>query len=164
VPALNGAALTARHRDRPETALEHYRAVLSVSAEVPAVVRKRLAELKLQITERSVAAARRALEQGATDQAIEEYQRALRAAPEVGGVRLELAELLLRGGKTGEAASLLAAAPGDDRQVLLKLGDHRVSAEAGGVPEDLHGAARDARRPRGAAGGQDRSAPPPDGG
>ncbi|HEV7500878.1 MAG TPA: tetratricopeptide repeat protein, partial [Vicinamibacteria bacterium] len=84
------------------------------------IVRRRLGEVRLPVTERRVAAARAA---PTPDAAIAEYRKALDAAPEVAEVRLALAELLLTRGQAADAAALLQADPQDDRPVLLRLGE-----------------------------------------
>src|SRR6185436_19251315 len=86
-------------------------------------VRRRLSEVRLQVTERRVAAARAALAAGTPDVAIAEYRRALEAAPEVTEVRLALADLLVQRGQPQEAAAVLQADPQDERAVLLRLGE-----------------------------------------
>src|SRR5262249_53976254 len=88
-----------------------------------AVVRRRLPQLKLQVTEKRVAQARQHLEHGDAAHAIDEYRAALEAAPEVGGVRLELANLVLGQGDAAGAVALLEQDPVQDRQVQLRLGE-----------------------------------------
>src|SRR4029079_14847571 len=51
------------------------------------------------------------------------YRQVLQEAPEVADLRLELAELLLKGGDTAAALEGLAADPTGDRQVLLRQGE-----------------------------------------
>jgi len=122
VPALVGAATSARRLGDAEGALGLLRRAEAASPQDP-VVRRRLAEVKLQITERRMAAARAAAETGQTEQATLEYRWALEAAPEVGGVRVELANLFVAGGQIPEAIATLEADPAEDRQVLLRLGE-----------------------------------------
>ena len=55
--------------------------------------------------------------------AIEKYSEALDDAPEVAGLRLELADLLAREGQVGEAVAVLETDPTGDRQVLLRQGE-----------------------------------------
>jgi tetratricopeptide (TPR) repeat protein len=121
-PALVGQGFAAQRRDDPEAALIAFRRALAVDPREPAV-KRRIAELRLQVTERRVASAHAALERGETASAIEIYSQALEEAPEVAGLRLELADLLVREGKVGEAAALLETDPTGDRQVLLRLGE-----------------------------------------
>jgi tetratricopeptide (TPR) repeat protein len=122
LPALVGAASSALRRGDPETALRSYRRALEVRPD-DALVRRRLGEVKLQVTERRVTAAREALRAGDADQAISEYRAALDAAPEVAGLRVELADLLVGRGDVPGAVALLEADPARDRQVLLRLGE-----------------------------------------
>lgn len=122
VPALVGAASCALRLGDAERALVLLRRAEAASPQEPAV-RRRLPEVKLQITEKRMAAARAAAAAGHTDEAIAEYGRALEAAPEVGGVRVELANLLSAGGQHAEALGVLEADPVEDRQVLLRLGE-----------------------------------------
>lgn len=122
VPALVGAASTAARRGDPEASLGFYRRAQAASPN-DATVRKRLAEVKLQVTERRVAAARAALAGGDAEAAVGEYRRALDAAPELGGLRVELANLLAEHGDLKSATEVLAGDPGQDRQVLLRLGE-----------------------------------------
>ena len=122
VPALVGAASVALRAGNGEEALQHLRraAALDGSNET---VRRRLGEVRLQVTERRVAAAREALAAGQHERAIAEYRSALDAAPEVTEVRLALADLLAERGQADAAATVLEGAPQPDRQVLLHLGD-----------------------------------------
>src|SRR5262249_18001673 len=122
VPALVGAGSAALRAGNSEEALQRFRraAALDASNET---VRRRLSEVRLQVTERRVAAARAALAAGNPAGAIAEYRQALDAAPEVAEVRLALADLLVQNGQAAEAATVLAAHPQDDRQVLLRLGE-----------------------------------------
>jgi tetratricopeptide (TPR) repeat protein len=86
-------------------------------------VTRRLAELKLQVTERRVAAARSALERGDAGAAREEFRRALEVAPEVGALRVDYANLLVEQGDVAAAVEALRADPIGDRQVLMRLGE-----------------------------------------
>lgn len=121
VSALIGAASTAVRLGDPEAALGFYRRVQTLRPE--AVPRGRLADMKLQTAERRVAAGRAALAEGDKDRALGEYQAALAAAPEVAGLRLEVASLQAARGELAEAAAVLAADPAEDRQVTLRLGE-----------------------------------------
>ena len=127
-PALVGKGHAALRRDDLESALAAFRAALAIDPREP-MVKRRIAELRLQVTERRVASAREALERGETDAAIEIYSQALEDAPEIAGLRLELADLLAREGKVGEAIALLETDPTGDRQVLLRLGELLVQAQ-----------------------------------
>lgn len=122
VPALVGASGAGFRLGDPERALQYLKRAEAV-APTNSTVTRRLAQLKLQITERRVAAARAALERGDGDSAREEFRRALEAAPEVGALRVEYADLLA---SQGDAAAAIEALRGDsvaDRQVLLRLGE-----------------------------------------
>jgi tetratricopeptide (TPR) repeat protein len=91
--ALLGAGEASTRLNEPAQALEHYRHAASVHP-TDATARKRFAETKLQFTEQRLAGARNAIEGGRIDDAIAEYRLAIRAVPEVAGLRLELAKLL----------------------------------------------------------------------
>jgi tetratricopeptide (TPR) repeat protein len=70
-----------------------------------------------------VAEAHGALQAGDAERAIEMYRLALDAAPEVGGLRVELANLLVSRGQAVEAAAVLEGDAEGDRQVLIRLGE-----------------------------------------
>jgi tetratricopeptide (TPR) repeat protein len=122
VPALVGAAAAAQRAGNAEEALSLLRRAGALEGGNE-IVRRRLSEVRLQVTERRVAAAREALSAGVPDRAIAEYRSALDAAPEVSEVRLALADLFLERGQPAEAAAVLEAAPQPERQVLLRLGE-----------------------------------------
>lgn len=122
LPSLVGAAAAARRLADPEQALALLRRAQAVDPGDP-LVRRRLSEVKLQITERRVAAAKAALDAGDPERAEEEYRRALEAAPEVGGLRVELANLIAAKGDVLGAVAVLELDPVGDRQVLLRLGE-----------------------------------------
>ena len=122
VPALAGAAATASSRGDVEGALGLYRRAQLAEPGNP-FLRQRVAELRVQVTERRVAAARAAQEAGRSEEAAATYRQALEAAPEVAGLRLELANLLAATGDVEGAVGVLKADPTEDRQVLLRLAD-----------------------------------------
>jgi tetratricopeptide (TPR) repeat protein len=122
LPALVGAGSAALRQGDADAALAFYRLAQTV-APGDAVVRRRLPQIKLQVTEKRVAQARQDLERGNAEKATTEYRAALDAAPEVGGVRLELANLLLAQGDAPGAVALLEQDPVGDRQVLLRQGE-----------------------------------------
>jgi tetratricopeptide (TPR) repeat protein len=128
LPALVGAGGAALRQGDADAALGFYRRAQAV-APSDAVVRRRLPQLKLQVTEKRVAQARQDIEQGNTEKAMTEYRVALDAAPEVGGIRLELANLMLAQGDASGAASLLEQDPVEDRPVLLRLGEILVGMQ-----------------------------------
>lgn len=122
LPALLGAGATARRRGQVDAALDFYRRAGEVAPQDPAA-RRRLAEVKLQLTERHVGAALAARQRGDDALAIAEYRAVLAAAPELADVRIELANLIRA---TGDAAGAVAALESDtreDRHVLLALGE-----------------------------------------
>jgi tetratricopeptide (TPR) repeat protein len=121
VPALVGAGGAALAAGDVETAFERYRRADEL-APGDARVRKRLAAIKLQLTERRVSAAQEAAARGDVAAAAAAYGRALEAAPEVAGLRLELAELLARQGDRDGALAVLAADTTGDRSLALRLG------------------------------------------
>jgi tetratricopeptide (TPR) repeat protein len=59
---------------------------------------------------------------GQPEAAVSELRLALKVAPEVSGLRVELADLLAKRGETAAAREVLEADPMGDRQVLLRLG------------------------------------------
>ena len=122
LPSLVGAAAVARRLGDPEKALALLRRAQTVD-QGDSLVRRRLSEVKLQLTERRVTAAKAALEAGDQERAEEEYRRALEAAPEVGGLRVELANLIQARGDVLGAVAVLEMDPMGDRQVLLRLGE-----------------------------------------
>lgn len=122
VPALVGAGAVRAQRGDPAAALQVYQQAVALDPGASAVV-ARLAELKLQVTERRVGAARASLAAGRREEAIAEYRAALAAAPEVAGVRVELANVLAEGGDAAGAIALLRGDPTEDRAALLRLGE-----------------------------------------
>jgi len=122
VPALIGAGSAALRLGDPERALGYYKRAEEAAPTQPLATR-RLAELKLQVTERRVAAARASLQRGETAAAVEEYRRALEVAPEVAALRVEYVNLLLAGGDVNGAIEALRADPAGDRQAMLRLGE-----------------------------------------
>jgi tetratricopeptide (TPR) repeat protein len=121
-PSLVGAASAASRRGDVDAALDLYRRASAVRAEDP-TTRRRLAQVKLQVTEKHVAAGREARAQGDQGAAAEEFRRALDAAPELAGLRVELATALVAQDDLPGAAEVLRADPTGDRLVLLKLGE-----------------------------------------
>ena len=119
VPALVGAGSAASRRGALDSAIGFYRRAQAVAPD-DGLVRKRLASLRLQATERRMSLAQAAAARGDTASAIREYTAALAAAPEVAGVRLALAELLVAGGDAAGAVSVLEADPSGDRQAALR--------------------------------------------
>jgi tetratricopeptide (TPR) repeat protein len=124
VPALVGAGSAARRRGDPEAALGFYKRAVAVDTTDPRL-RRRLAELKLQVTERRVTSARAARDAGGFAEAAADYRAALEAAPELAEVRLELAALLERQADVEGAAAVLEADPSGERSVLLRLAELR---------------------------------------
>jgi tetratricopeptide (TPR) repeat protein len=122
VPALAGGAAAANRRGDAEGALRLYRRALLAEPGNP-FLRQRVAELRVQVTERRVAAARAAHEAGRSEEAVATYRQALEAAPEVAGLRLELANLLATTGDVEGAVGVLKTDPTEDRQVLLRLAE-----------------------------------------
>ncbi|MBN2371926.1 MAG: tetratricopeptide repeat protein [Vicinamibacteria bacterium] len=127
VPALIGAASTAVRLNRSEQALDLYRRALEIerdeSTQNSRLIRKRLSEVKMRITERRVAAAQEAVTSGDTRRAREEYEAALAAAPELVEVRVTLADLMASDGDLQDAVIVLAAAPEADQAILLRMGE-----------------------------------------
>jgi tetratricopeptide (TPR) repeat protein len=146
LPSLIGAAAAARRLGDPEKALGLLRRAQAV-APGDALVRRRLSEVKLQVTERRVAAAKAALEAGDPAGAEEQYRQALEAAPEVGGLRVELANLVNARGDVLGAVSVLEADPLGDRQVLMRLAEISMEQRDHAAALDAYGRilARDPR-------------------
>jgi len=119
LPALVGAASAAVRRGDMDAALGFYRRAQSAAPD-DALVRKRLAALRLQMTERRMGLAQAAVERGDVETATREYTAALEAAPEVADVRLALADLLASRGDVPGAVVVLEADPSGDRQVALR--------------------------------------------
>lgn len=128
VAALVGAAIAARRAGDPERALDLLRRADSASPGDPAVL-QRLGEVRLQLTEQRLAEGRAA--RAAGDQAVAEriYRAALGDAPEVAGLRLELADLLSERGESAAAMAVLEADPTEDRQVLLRLAELQTAGQ-----------------------------------
>lgn len=122
LPALVGAATAAQRQGQPQPALAFLRQAQAL-APGNLALRRQVAEVRLQLTERRVAAAAEAAAAGDTERAIDTYRAALDDAPEVAGVRLALAGLLWERGDTAGSLVVLAADPGGDRNLLLKLGE-----------------------------------------
>jgi len=133
VPALIGAASLAGRRGDAAAALRIYERAAGVAPR-DRLLERRLQETKAQVTESRVAAAQMALDQGDRETAVAAYRSALDAAPEVAGVRVALADVLLASGEVVGALEVLEAMRVPDRGVLQRLSELR--AEQG----DLTGA------------------------
>jgi tetratricopeptide (TPR) repeat protein len=123
--ALIGGASAAMRLADPEQALTLYGRALEVRPDDPTAGR-RLQEAKLQATERAVASGRAAVAAGRPDEATDEFRKALGWAPELAGLRMDLADLLATRGDLPGALAVLSADPTGDRQVLLRLADLQV--------------------------------------
>jgi len=128
VPALVGGATSALRLGRGDEALELYRRALERSPG-EGLLRRRVGELKLQLADRHMAAARAAREAGDLSTTSAEYAAALRAAPELASVRLDLADILVARGDVAGAVETLEADPGGDRSVELRLGSLLLAEE-----------------------------------
>jgi tetratricopeptide (TPR) repeat protein len=117
--ALVGAGSAAFRGGDLDGAVALYRSAQAAAPD-DALVRRRLAALKLQAMERRMGLARAALERGDAEAAEREYAAALEAAPEVAGVRLALADLLAGRGDVAGAVAVLEADPSGDRQARLR--------------------------------------------
>jgi thioredoxin-like negative regulator of GroEL len=149
VPALVGAGCVAARRGDDESALSFYRRAQATAPE-DALVRQRVASLKLAVTEKRMARAQAAVDAGDAAGAEAGYRAVLEVAPEVAPVRLALAERLAARGEARAAADLLAADGTADRAVafrraglLLDLGDFdgAEAAYGGLLARDAHDAA-----------------------
>jgi tetratricopeptide (TPR) repeat protein len=134
LPALLGAGAAARRRADADAALGFYRRALEVAPD-DALGRRRLAEVKLQLTERHVAAAQAARQGGDDAQANAELKAVLQAAPELADVRVELANSLYKAGDGPGAVALLEEHPTRERHVLLALGELQLAL--GNYPKAL---------------------------
>ncbi|HVR69250.1 MAG TPA: tetratricopeptide repeat protein [Vicinamibacteria bacterium] len=128
VPALVGASSTARRAGRGEEALELLRRA-ETAAPQDAAIRRRLAEVRLQLTEQRLAQGREALAAGDRVGAERIYRAALADAPEVAGLRLELADLLSGQGDRAGAIAVLEGDTSEDRQVLGRLAELQAAAQ-----------------------------------
>lgn len=128
VPALVGAASTARRAGRGADALALLRRA-ETAAPRDTAIRRRLAEVRLQLTEQRLAEGRGALAGGDRTGAERIYRAALADAPEVAGLRLELADLLSGQGDPVGAMAVLEADPSEDRQVRLRLAELQAAAQ-----------------------------------
>jgi tetratricopeptide (TPR) repeat protein len=128
VPALIGASSSARRAGQGERALELLRRA-EIAAPQDTVIRRRLAEVRLQLTEQRLAEGREAIAAGDKARAEAIYRAALEDAPEVAGLRLELADLLSGRGDRAGAIAVLAADPTGDRQVLLRLAELQAAGQ-----------------------------------
>jgi tetratricopeptide (TPR) repeat protein len=122
VSALVGHGIALARGGNLEAALGAYARAAALEPDDESI-RRRRAELRLRVTDSRVAAARAAVQAGDADRAMEEYQLVLQAAPELSGVRLELAGVLADRGEADAAMALLEADPAADRQVLLRLAE-----------------------------------------
>jgi tetratricopeptide (TPR) repeat protein len=122
VPALVGMGSLAVRRGDLEEAVALFRRAAGAAPDEVVVVRKRLAALKLQVTDRRMAEAESALERGDSGAAAHAYAAALEAAPELTGIRLALARVLAGRGERSAAIEVLEADLSGERQVLLELG------------------------------------------
>jgi tetratricopeptide (TPR) repeat protein len=128
VPALIGAASAARRGGHPERTLELLRRA-ETAAPQDAAIRRRLAEVRLQLTEQRLAEGREALAAGDRARAETIYRAALEDAPEVSGLRLQLADLLSERGERAQAVAVLEADPTGDRQVLIRLAELQAAGQ-----------------------------------
>jgi tetratricopeptide (TPR) repeat protein len=128
VPALVGAASAARRAGRGDQALDLLRRA-ETAAPQDAAIRKRLAEVRLQLTEQRLAQGREARAAGDRAGAERIYRAAIEDAPEVAGLRLELADLLSGQGDRAGAVAVLQADPTEDRQVLLRLAELQTAGQ-----------------------------------
>ncbi len=122
--ALLGLGENAARQDDLGHAVQSYRAAAQMHPG-DATARKRLADAKLRYTEGRLASARAAAGAGQKDKAETEYRQAIEIVPEVAGLRLELADLLVARGDVEGAVAVLEGDPTLDPQVLSRLGEHR---------------------------------------
>ncbi len=131
LPAIAGAAAAAQRAGDAEGALRLYRRAQSLAPEEP-FLRGRLAEVRLQVTEKQVADARAALQAGRFDEAVAAYRGALQAAPEVAGLRLELGER----DRALEAYRRILAKDPHDEEALRRSQELRAALEMAEMPEE----------------------------
>jgi len=128
LPALVGAGSAAFHQGDLDQAFARYRHALDVAPDDP-LVKKRAAELKLQVADRHMAAGKAAQAAGEDGRAVDEYETALDAAPELASLRLALADLLVARGESSRAVATLEEDPLGDRDVSLRLGGVLLAEE-----------------------------------
>ena len=120
-----GAGEAAERMRELGPALQHY-AHAAQAHPGDATAKRRLAETKLKFTEQQLGAAREAVGAGAPEQAIAAYRQAIEAVPEISGLRLELAKLLVERGDAAGAALVLESDPTSDPLVFSQLGSIRL--------------------------------------
>jgi tetratricopeptide (TPR) repeat protein len=120
--ALLGAAEAAAKAADLGLAVTRYRAAAEAHP-LDATAKKRLSSAKLGFIEQQLEAARAALQEGRPEAAIEEYRKAVPIVPEVAGLRVELANLLVTAGDLKGAAEVLAGDPTGDPQAQARLGE-----------------------------------------
>jgi tetratricopeptide (TPR) repeat protein len=119
--ALMGAGAASVRLGNLERALGYYQRARAAEPDDP-LAKRRVGEVRLQLTERWVSQARAAVGAGDTASAAALYGKALDIAPEIGGLRIELAELLERSGDRAAAIAVLDRDPSADLLVQLRLG------------------------------------------
>jgi tetratricopeptide (TPR) repeat protein len=122
ISAVVGSAIALSRAGDAEGALAAYARAGALDPANQSIARRR-SELRLQLADTRVSAARDAVAQGDVDRAVAQYDLVLQAAPELAGVRLELAEVLAGRGDAEGAIAVLEADPSRDRQVLLRLAE-----------------------------------------
>jgi tetratricopeptide (TPR) repeat protein len=120
--ALLGAAAAASRAGDADAAFGLYRRAQAV-APGNAIVLRHLPQVRLQVTEARVTAGRAALDAGRPDDALREYEAALAAAPELGALRLEIANVLVARGDVPRALDVLRGDKHGDLQVQLRLAE-----------------------------------------
>ncbi len=137
VPALVGLGTAALRAGHPEQALAPLRQAAALDRNNE-IAQRRFAEVRLQVADKRVNAAREAAAGARLEEAREAYRQTLKIAPELSGVRLELADLVSRDGALEEAAVILEEDPSRDRQVLLRLGEIREKQEQAEAALDVY--------------------------
>lgn len=122
ISAVVGSAVALSRAGEAEGALAAYARAAALDPANASIARRR-SELRLQLADTRVGAARAAVAEGNVDRAIAQYELVLQAAPELAEVRVELAGVLAGRGDVEGAIALLEADPSRDRQVLLRLAE-----------------------------------------
>jgi tetratricopeptide (TPR) repeat protein len=122
VSALAGASAALARLGRDEEAVGLLRRAAGLAPSDTRLSR-RLAALKLAVSERLLPLAAEAQAAGRAEEALALYRRSLEAVPELAPARLAAAGLLLAGGARAEAIALLDAEPNRERGATARLAE-----------------------------------------
>ncbi|MCM2256416.1 MAG: tetratricopeptide repeat protein [Vicinamibacteria bacterium] len=122
VSALAGASAAAARLGRDEEAVVFLRTAAALAPEEARLAR-RLAGLKLAVSERLLTLATQAQAEGRSEDALGLFVRCLAAVPELASARLAAAEILLARGARAEAIELLDGEPNRERTATSRLAE-----------------------------------------